>query len=70
MKKYLVIFENTPTGYSAYVPDLQGCVATGPNKEACEKNIYEAIRFHLEGMREEGLEIPKSSSEAAIMVFT
>ena len=70
MRKYLVIFEKTATGYSAYVPDLPGCIATGPDKEACEKNIYEGIKFHLEGLEEEGLEVPKSSSEAEVMVFS
>ena len=57
MKKYLVIFEKTATGFSAYVPDLQGCVATGSDKESCEKNIYEAIQFHLEGMKEEDFNV-------------
>jgi predicted RNase H-like HicB family nuclease len=69
MKKYLVIFERTSTGYSAYVPDLPGCVATGPDKDTCERNIYEGIQFHLEGLQEEGMEVPKSSSEAEVMVF-
>ncbi len=70
MKKYLVIFEKVSTGYSAYVPDLPGCVATGSNKEGCEKNIYEAIQFHLEGLKEEGIDFPQSSSEAEVMVFS
>ena len=46
MKKYVVIFEKTATGYSAYVPDLPGCIATGKTKLVAEKNIYEAILFH------------------------
>ncbi|HNR49706.1 MAG TPA: type II toxin-antitoxin system HicB family antitoxin, partial [Bacteroidia bacterium] len=57
MKKYLVIFEKTKTGYSCYVPDLPGCIATGKTKIIAEKNIYEAIKFHIEGLEEEGLKV-------------
>lgn len=70
MKKYLVIFEKTDSGYSAYVPDLPGCVASGPDKESVEKLIYEAIIFHIEGLLEEGLTIPESRTESALMVFS
>lgn len=69
MKKYLVIFEKTSTGYSAYVPDLQGCIATGRTKATTEKQIFEAIKFHLEGLEEEGLPIPASVSESEFLVF-
>ena len=69
MKKYVVIFEKTATGYSAYVPDLPGCIATGKTKIMAEKNIYEAIIFHLEGLVEEGENIPLSISEAETLVF-
>lgn len=62
--KYLVIIEKTDTGYSAYVPDLPGCITVGDTKEEIEKNIQEAIQLHLEGMREDGLEIPEPSTEA------
>ncbi len=62
--KYLAIIEKTDTGYSAYVPDLPGCITVGDTKEEIEKNIQEAIQFHLEGMREDGLEIPEPSTEA------
>lgn len=64
MNKYLVIFEETSTGYSAYVPDLPGCIATGKTKEDTEKNIYDAIQFHLEGLKAEKLTIPINKSEA------
>lgn len=64
MKKYLVIFEKTNTGYSAYLPDLPGCIATGRTKDETEKNIYEAIEFHLEGLQKEKLIIPESKTEA------
>ena len=70
MTKYLVIIEKSETGYSAYVPDLPGCIATGDTKENTEKNIYEAIQFHLEGMEAEGDDIPKPVSEAEVMVFS
>jgi len=60
--KYLVIIEKTKTGYSAFSPDVQGCVATGSDKEEVEKNMKEAIAFHLEGMDQEGLEVPKPHS--------
>ena len=69
MTKYLIIIEPTATGYSAYVPDLPGCVATGNNKIELEQNIYEAVQFHLEGLAEEGLPIPESRSEAETLLF-
>ncbi len=69
MKKYLVIFEKTKTGYSAYSPDIPGCISTGKSKVETEKNIYEAIQFHLEGLKEEGMKIPKRNSEAEVLVF-
>ena len=62
MKKYLVVVEKTDTGFSAYSPDLDGCVATGSTREEVEKNMQDAIRFHLDGMVEEGLAIPEPSS--------
>ena len=69
MKRYLIILESTPTGQSAYVPDLPGCIATGGTKSEVEQNIYEAVQFHLEGLLEEGLSIPESRSEAETLVF-
>jgi predicted RNase H-like HicB family nuclease len=65
MKKYLIIVEATDTGYSAYSPDVPGCGATGKTKEEVERNIQQAIEFHLEGLREEGYEIPEPSSYSA-----
>lgn len=62
MRKYLIIIEKTLTGFSAYSPDVAGCVATGSTKRQVEKNIREAIEFHLEGLLEEGYEIPKPKS--------
>jgi predicted RNase H-like HicB family nuclease len=69
VKKYLVIFESTKTGYSAYVPDLPGCVASGKSKEQTEKNIYEAIRFHIEGLAQENRRIPVATTSSEVFVF-
>lgn len=60
--KYAVVIERADSNYSAYVPDLQGCVATGSTIEEVEREIREAIEFHLEGLKEDGLTIPKPSS--------
>ncbi|MFH0914278.1 MAG: type II toxin-antitoxin system HicB family antitoxin [Chloroflexota bacterium] len=62
MYKYLVIFEKADSNYSAYSPDLPGCVATGKTREQAEKNMREAIAFHIEGLREDGLPVPEPSS--------
>jgi predicted RNase H-like HicB family nuclease len=62
MKKYLIIVEKTNTGYSAFSPDIPGCGSVGDTKEEVERNIQEAIEFHLEGLREEGYAIPEPSS--------
>ena len=57
--KYLIVYERTRNNYSAYVPDLPGCVATGRTKRGVGKNIREAIAFHLDGLREDEDEIPE-----------
>ena len=62
MKKYLIVIEKTPTGYSAYSPDVPGCGSTGATKEEVEGNIQEALQFHIEGLREEGYPVPEPSS--------
>ena len=63
--KYLIIIEPTQTGFSAYSPDLPGCVSTGATREEVERNMQEAIAFHLDGMRLEGLPIPEPSSQSS-----
>lgn len=68
--KYLIVIEKTETGYSAYSPDLPGCVSTGANLEEAEQNMHEAIDFHLEGLRQEGLPIPQPSSASAYVEVT
>ncbi len=65
MKKYLILIEPTSTGFSAYSPDLPGCIATGPTREEVERNMQEAIAFHLEGLREEGQPIPEPQTFSA-----
>lgn len=69
MKKFLIVIEKTETNYSAYAPDLPGCIATGNTVEETEKNMYEAIEFHLEGLKEDNLPIPESSSIAEYVVM-
>jgi len=64
MKKYLVIYERAGSNWSAYVPDLPGCVAAGDTREETSRLIRDAIKFHIEGMQEEGLPIPEPSAEA------
>ena len=61
-KRYAVVIEKGEGNYGAYVPDLPGCVATGTTIEEVEREIQEAIEFHLEGMRADGLPIPEPSS--------
>jgi predicted RNase H-like HicB family nuclease len=65
MTKYLVVIEPTQTGFSAYSPDLPGCVSTGRTREEVEQNMREAITFHVEGLREEGLAVPEPGSYSA-----
>lgn len=65
MKKYLIVIEPTQTGFSAYSPDLPGCVSTGRTRDEVEKNIREAIAFHLDGLRQEGQEVPEPQSYSA-----
>jgi predicted RNase H-like HicB family nuclease len=62
MKRYAIVIEKAPSNYSAYVPDLPGCVATGATVEETESLLREAIDLHLEGMREDGLPIPEPVS--------
>lgn len=62
MKKYLIIIEKTGTGYSAYSPDVPGCVSTGQTREEVEVNMREAIQFHIDGLKQDGYEVPEPSS--------
>lgn len=60
--RYGIVIEKTENNFSAYVPDLPGCVATGSTPEEVESNIRDAIRFHLDGFRQDGLPIPEPTS--------
>jgi predicted RNase H-like HicB family nuclease len=63
--RYLIVIEETDTEYSVYSPDLLGCVLTGATHEEVTANMREAIEFHLEGLKPEGLEIPQPTSSSA-----
>ena len=63
--KYLVVIEKTQTGYSAYSPDVLGCVSTSATLEEINQNMQEALEFHIDGLIEEGLEIPDPSTYSA-----
>ena len=65
MSRYLIILEPSETGFSAYSPDLPGCVATGASREETESRMREAIEFHLEGLRQEKLPVPQPRSQPA-----
>ncbi len=64
MSRYLIIIEETPTGCSAYSPDLPGCIATGRTRDEVQREMHDAIEFHIEGLREEGLPVPEPASSA------
>jgi predicted RNase H-like HicB family nuclease len=68
--KYLMVIEPTETGFSAYSPDLPGCVSTGTTREEVEQNMQEAIVLHLEGLREEGYPVPEPSTSSAYIEVT
>jgi predicted RNase H-like HicB family nuclease len=63
--KYLIGIEQTGTGFSAYSPDLPGCVATGGTRAEVEREIAGAIAFHLEGLKAEGIAIPRACSSSS-----
>jgi predicted RNase H-like HicB family nuclease len=62
--RYAVVIEKAGKNYSAYVPDLPGCIATGASVIEAERNIQEAIRFHIDGLREDRMPIPEPSARA------
>lgn len=68
-QRYVIVIEGTPdTNYSAFAPDLPGCVATGRSVEQCEATMRQAIALHLEGLRAEGLQVPTPSAVTASVV--
>jgi predicted RNase H-like HicB family nuclease len=66
--RYAVLFEKTDTGYSAYVPDLPGCIAVGDTLQETVQLMREAIEFHLDGMREDGEPIPEPTTIAEYVI--
>jgi predicted RNase H-like HicB family nuclease len=64
MYRFLIVIEKANGNYSAYSPDLPGCVATGATREEAEQNMYQAIEMHIQGLREDGLPVPESTSFA------
>ncbi len=64
MRKYLIVIEKAGDNYSAFSPDMPGCIATGATPEETERNMKEAIELHIHGMKEDGLPIPEPSSLA------
>jgi predicted RNase H-like HicB family nuclease len=65
MKRYLIVIEPTESGYSSYLPDLPGCVSTGKTREDAERNMREAIAFHVDGLRREGYAVPESQASSS-----
>jgi predicted RNase H-like HicB family nuclease len=63
--RYAIVIEKGEGNFGAYVPDLPGCVATGQTIEEVEREIQEAIEFHIEGLRADGLPVPEPTSRAA-----
>jgi predicted RNase H-like HicB family nuclease len=64
MHRFLVVIEKANGNYSAYSPDFPGCVATGATREEAEQSMHEAIELHLQGLKEDGMPIPQSTSFA------
>jgi predicted RNase H-like HicB family nuclease len=67
--RFLVVFEKTDNNYSAYSPDLPGCVATGKTREDAETAMFEAIQLHIAGLEEDGLAVPNGESFAEHMAI-
>jgi predicted RNase H-like HicB family nuclease len=66
--RFLIVVEDAGANFSAYSPDLPGCVATGSSRDEAEKNMYEAIQLHIEGLKEDGLPIPPSTAVAEYVI--
>jgi predicted RNase H-like HicB family nuclease len=69
MHRFLIVIEKADGNYSAYSPDLPGRIATGTNREEAEQNMYQAIEMHINGLREDGLPVPESTSFAEYMAI-
>jgi len=64
MYRFLIVIEKGNGNYSAYSPDLPGCVATGATRDEAEQNMHQAVEMHIKGLREDGLPVPESTSFA------
>lgn len=69
MQRFLIVIEKANGNYSAYSPDLPGCVATGSTRGEVEQNMYEAIELHLQGLKDDNLSVPQAHSEAEYVVI-
>lgn len=69
MRRFLIVIEKTENNFSAYSPDLPGCVATDATREDVERNMYEAIEMHIQGMEEDRLVVPESTSFAEFVAI-
>lgn len=67
MSRYLIVVEKTGTGFSAYSPDLVGCVSTGSTRTEVEASMKEAMGFHLDGLKEEGYPIPEPTAKSTYL---
>jgi predicted RNase H-like HicB family nuclease len=65
--KLLIVVEQTASGFSAYAPDVPGCVATGSSRDAVERTMCEAIEFHLDGLRAEGMAVSEAHAYAKVV---
>ena len=68
MSRYLIIIEKANANFSAYSPDLPGCIATGKTQEEVTRNMHDAIEMHLQGLREDNLPIPEPSVVAEYVI--
>jgi predicted RNase H-like HicB family nuclease len=69
MQRFLIVIERANGNYSAYSPDLPGCVATGNDREETERNMYEAIEMHIQGLREDNLPVPEPQATAEYVII-
>jgi predicted RNase H-like HicB family nuclease len=67
---YTVIYERGKRNWSAYVPDLPGCIATGKTRREAERRMSEAITFHIESLRFHGEKVPRPTTEAGVVAFS
>jgi len=69
MQRFFIVIEMADGNYSAYSPDLPGCVATGKDREEVEQNMFEAIEMHVKGLREDNLPVPEQKATAEYVII-